>query len=226
MRCTYVRTYVHLEFTLLFAGLEGVPRGTPGWLSSRCEGWVRARERVSPSRTKSTERIRNALNDLSLSLSLDALFVRRSAVGTDQTPLNIYASKRYDDRHRCWKSRVTFNAVSTLRQGLHRLAKIVRKRREKGVVLPRNISARNLRVSDLQFLPRHPTPRCFIPLFVCMPVLFQLTQVAKSRSFILCLLGFLEHLIYVHLDKVSRLEPRCRVSRNTAPAKEPISYLV
>lgn len=29
-----------------------------------------------------------------------------------------------------------------------------------------------------------------------------------------------------YLDKVSRLEPRCRVSRNIASAKEPVSYLV
>lgn len=99
----------------------------------------------------------------------------------------------------------------------------------KGCRVTLNISTRNLRVSDLQFhppplplflAPRHPLSSSLFPF---RPVSFSFTNqrdVTKSRSFILCLeslLGFHGRLPKgIHLlDRVSRLEPRCRASRNT-----------
>lgn len=71
--CTYVCAYVRLEFTPLFAGRKGMPRGIPGWLSSRCER-VGACERVRFSKQNEIYNESGAVNGF-LSFSRKRVFL-------------------------------------------------------------------------------------------------------------------------------------------------------
>lgn len=152
--------------------------GDTGRFSSGYELWVRARERVSPSGTESIAgartQIRGALNVFSLRNArfsdcfvgdISYFYKKENYTRKYGTHISfvILIVCRIDikylyihgivTRSRC--ENYTYNALR-LRIKLYRSAKFVEKRREEDIVLPRNISA-DLRVSDLQFLPRYPS---------------------------------------------------------------------